>query len=204
MSQQRDNDRPREKKSWREIDKARESGVRKTAPEDREKERALQANSSAYDKYKKNLERLWNTGNMVALLEERGEVPTAVAQAAGVTQDVEPARAVIRKSPEVLAKEKDVREGVRKAVGPTAVKEAVNAFLALQDWLPDDVEFLSKVLASPVELHQTKALRVLNKRVDLGQSQNARLLKGRLQTVALTAGDDETKELATSVRGKLG
>lgn len=201
---QRDSDRPREKKTWRERDKARESGQPRQSPEDRDRERGLQANTSAYDKYKKNLEKLWSSGNMVALLEERGQVPTSVAEAAGVTAEVEPQRAVIKRTVEDRAKEKEVREAIRKAVGPMEVKAAVTAFLAFQEVLPDELEFLSKVLASPVEQHQTLALRGLDQRLDLATSPSARLLKGRLQTVALTASDDETKKLAQSVRSKLG
>ncbi|MBI5496804.1 MAG: hypothetical protein HY904_17455 [Deltaproteobacteria bacterium] len=205
MTRERDSDRPREKRSWREIDRARESGQQRQSPEDRDKERGIQQNGTAYDKYKKNLERLWNTGNMLELLEQRGEVTTARATAAGVAhEEAEPQRPVIKRTPEERAKERDARESLRKAVGPAEVKAAVEGYLAVAKVLPDDMELLSKALASPAERHQAAALRLLDQRANLGADAAARLLKGRLQTVMLTASEPETKTLAESVRAKLG
>ena len=201
---QRDSDRPKEKKSWREIDRGRDSAQRRQSPEDREKERVLQNNGSAYEKYKKNLEKLWNSGNMLEQLEQRGQVSSQQAAAAGLPQEQEAQRPVIKAKAEDRAKEKDARDGLRKAVGPVEMKAAVDAYLAIKEPLPDDLELLSKVLASPVERHQQAALRGLDAHPELATSASARLLKTRLQTVQLTASEDETKTLAQSVRAKLG
>ncbi|MEW5854176.1 MAG: hypothetical protein AB2A00_35710 [Myxococcota bacterium] len=189
MSSYRDNDRPREKKSWREIDKQRDSSQRR----DRDRPAGgLQQNTTAYEKYKKDLEKLWsNGGKMITSADAPASMP-------------EPLRAVVKKPSEEQQKEREVREALRKAAGPAEVKKAVEEYLALKTALPNDLELLSKAMSSPVEAHQVAALRGLAEREDLAQSASARLLKTRVQTVLLTASDEETRTLAATVKGKLG
>lgn len=191
MSGYRDSEKPREKKSWRDIDKARDGGHRRERDE-RERNNPIQQNSSAYERYKANLEKMWaNGGKMITAAEAPASMP-------------EPMRAVLKKPSEEQQKEKELRDAMRKAVGPMEVKKAVEAYLQFRPAIPDDLELLSKAITSPTEAHQAAALRGLDKRTDLATNASARLLKTRLDTVLLVAQEDETKALAKSVRAKLG
>jgi hypothetical protein len=190
MGDYRDGDRPRDKKSWKDIDRARDGGQRKS-PEDRDRN-PLAQNTSAYDRYKKNLEKLWQSG---------GKMITAAEAPASMP---EPLRAVLKRPTEDQQRERDARESLRKAAGPVEVRKAVEGYLAARSSLPDDLELLSKAMTSPSEAHQLAALRGLDQRPDLGTNASARLLKSRLETVVLTASEDETRDLARSVRQKLG
>jgi hypothetical protein len=194
MTGYRDGEKPREKKSWREIDKARESGSRRETRDDRERHPPLNGNNSAYEKYKKDLERLWGNGRL-------GEI-TGAPQ--GKEESQEPQRAVIKKPQDDRLKERDAEENLRKAVGQLEVRRAVEALLEARSTLPNDFELLSKALASPSESHQQVALRALDERPELVGASKASLLKSRLQTVMLTASEDETRRLAQSVRARLG
>lgn len=204
----RDQDQSREKKTWREVDRGRDSGQGRREKEDRERAAvATGGNSNAYDKYKKNLERLWNQGGgklMELVGEKNGAHPAAAVEAAEEPESTEPQRAVIRQKPEDRAKEREVRETLRKAVTPMEVRTAMVAYLAVRTLLPDDVETLSKILSSPTEDHQQRALKALLERQDLASPQTAKLLKGRLQTILLTASESETRTLATEVKTRVG
>lgn len=204
---ERDSDRPREKKTWRELDKARDSGAGRREREDRERAAALTGGSNtAYDKYKKNLERLWSQGGgkLMELVGDKKDAPPGAQEALSETETAEPQRAVIKQKTEDRQKEREVREGLKKAVTPMEVKAAVNAFLAVKTTLPEDLETLSKVLSSPTEDHQQRALKGLLERTDLNTTQGARLLKGRLQTILLTAGEEDTRALANEVKSRVG
>jgi len=198
----RDSDKPREKKSWREIDKGRDNSQARRDREDRERnQNAITGDKTAYDKYKKNLEKMWNTGQAFQVLEEKRQEVSG-----GAPPPDEPAgekRAVIRPPSEDVKKEREARTALLKAITPMEVKTAAAALLAIRPTLPDELELLSKVLSSPSEAHQVAALRLLDARSDLATNPSARLFKGRLQTVLLTASDDETKTLAQSVKSKL-
>ena len=206
MSSQRDSDRPRERKSWREIDKARDTSVRR---EDRERAAGFQGNSTAYDKYKKNLEKLWGTaggggGKLMELVEQRVGAPPSGGAPADAPELGEPQRAVIRRGNEDQAKEREARDALKKAATPLEIKTAVAAYLTLRPQLPDDLELLGRALGSPVEEHQLQALRGLEARTELGAAASSRLIKSRLGTILLTASQEDTRALANSLKARLG
>lgn len=170
-------DRP--KKSWRELDAQRDRGGAKPrkSPEDRTQERVEK--TAAYSKYKNQLDKLFTPGT---------ELPDSLKAKLG------PA------SPEAQEK-KRLTEALRSA--PNA--ESLAAYLGSGLPLPtDDPRLLMSLLDVRDEALVRPVLSALLEIVEGGKKPNRMLLLQRLQAVRTRAEDDETIELADTVRAALG
>ena len=90
-------------------------------------------------------------------------------------------------------------DAVRKATSPKDIQKAVDALLAEQD-LPREPDVLIKVLAHPRARGAEQALNKLLEYIEAsGKPENARLFKTKLQTLKLTADDDDVSELCDKI-----
>src|SRR5450432_3067520 len=131
----KDDEGERPKKTWREIDKNRGRSRHTSTSSDRERERFEK--TTAYTRYKQNLERVFAGGELSDALRERLD-PTG------------------------KTKEKDVvLKKIREAEDPKSFAAAVDDLLARFE-LPDDLYLLDRILEHPRSEVVLKALAHLN------------------------------------------
>ncbi len=167
-------DRP--KRSWREIDKTRDKSGRRTSS-DRDRERFER--TTAYSRYKQNLEKVFSGGELSEAMRERLD-PTGEGKARD---------AALKK--------------VREAEGSKAFAEAVDAFLE-KNVLPDDPYLLDRILDHPKAGVVQLALDQLTALVEAGKLvKPPASLKQRLQSLELTSDDPDVQEKAQALAKKL-
>jgi hypothetical protein len=175
----RDDDRPREKRSWRDIDKMRDgkkSGARTSSDRDRERfER-----TPGYTQYKSALERMFRGGELPEPLRDRID-PTGEN----------------KKRDEALKK-------LRDAESPAQFDAAVDAFLAEFKAFPDDPYLLDQALGHKNPRVVEQSLDQLLRLAGEGALKPPRSLAQRLQSLQLMSDDgdvqDKAKALAAKVR----
>lgn len=170
----RDNDeRPR--RSWREIDQMRDS--KRSGGGGRSRggglSRSGELRGQAAERYKGQLDRIFSGG---------GLPDEIIRNAPGLS--------------ELSKSESGERLDVlRAATTSKEIEKAVDDILQ-HDSLPRDADLLAKVLGHPRAKGAVPALELLLDIVQNdGQPENARLLKSKLQTLKLTADDDDVAEL---------
>jgi hypothetical protein len=174
----RDNDggdKPR--RSWREIDKNRGKSSHTRTSTDRERDRFEK--STAYSRYKQNLERVFSGGELSEGMRDRLD-PTG----SGKARDA-------------------LLKNVREAEDNKSFAEAVDALLA-QGEFPDDPYLLDRALehpASPVVLKAIAQLAAL--RADGKLPKPPASLKQRLASLELTHDDPEVQDEAKALAKKL-
>lgn len=170
-----DDDNPRPKKSWREIDKMRDRSGGSSRRDSRERERF--ESSTGYTKYKTNLERLFSGG---APLPEhlRG------AQDAGE------------------AERDDERKKLFAIEDTKAFYAAASEFLKKSE-LPDDPRLLDRLLGHPDESIVEKALGRLEELQRAGTLKAPPALKNRLSSVEIETGDPAVRRRAAELRKAL-
>jgi hypothetical protein len=171
-------DREKPKKSWRDIDKAKDgSSHRKDEPKRQTKEA-----TGAQKQYRATLDRLFDQGEAGRLL---GKNRT--------TEKVD-AKADTRLS---------LIRAVRDAIGRDDITRAVDKLLELGS-LPQEEEVLTQAIEHRDEAKARMALEGLLSWLDRNRLRRQATLKARLQGMVDNANDDETRELARKVRDKLG
>src|SRR5215472_8436253 len=138
----RDDEGERPRKSWREIDKARGRSRHVSTSSDRERERFEK--TTAYTRYKQNLERVFAGGELSDALRDRLD-----PSGKGKAKDV------------VLKK-------IREAEDAKSFAAAVDELLAQHD-LPDDPYLLDRMLDHPRTEVVLKAIEHLNALADEGK-----------------------------------
>jgi hypothetical protein len=93
--------------------------------------------------------------------------------------------------------------GIKQAVSPDEVTNATDAFLAAGFAWPLDEDTLSKVLGHRSEKVLVEALTQLRKYLESSAPKNPRLLKSRIDNVALLANSSELRELCATLRTAL-
>ena len=88
---------------------------------------------------------------------------------------------------------------IRKATSPREVESAINAFRERGHTLPEDAEILSKALGHSDDAVLLDALRGLLALVDAGKEKSPKLLKTRLDNVALLTASAEVREMCGEV-----
>ena len=162
-----DDDKPR--KSWREIDQARESG-RSGRGEHRDS--GLKETSREYRNYKSKLNALFEgSGDADA----KGRVPRRESMI-----DKPAARSIV------------------DAVGPKAIKEALAAYRA-EHGFPEDEEALGKILDLSDEALVLEALSTVARLHGEGKLKRAAALKARIKTAQATIDDRDVQARAREV-----
>lgn len=168
-------DRP--KKSWREIDRAREKGSTRRDPEERQKEKA--GKTAAYAKYKSQLDKLFTPGGAA--------LPEALKAQLGPAS---PAH--------------EERRRLMDALKSSPSRDTLRAYLDAGHPLPEDPRLLTHLLDIRDEPLLRKVLEALRGLVASGKAPSRMLLLQRLQALENFAEEQETLELARAVRAALG
>ena len=169
-----DDDRPRPKKSWREIDKMRDRG----GPSRRDqRERESFERSTGYTKYKTNLERLFSGG---APLPEhlRG------------------------KADEGDEERDEERKKLFAIEDPKAFYAAATEYLKKNE-MPADPRILDRLLGHPDEETVDKALARLEELHKAGTLKAPPALRNRLSSVEIESGNPQLRRRAAELRKAL-
>jgi hypothetical protein len=170
-----DDDSPRPKKSWREIDKMRDRG----GPSRRDsKDRERFENSTGYTKYKTNLERLFSGGG------------------AGLPDHLRP-----EQDPAEVQRDEE-RKKLFAIEDPKAFYAAATEYLSKHE-MPDDPRILDRLLGHPDESILEKALARLEELHKAGTLKAPPALRNRLSSVEIESGDPSIRRRATELRKSL-
>lgn len=170
-------DRP--KKSWRELDRQRESGggsARRRDPTERNRERA--SKTQAYSAYKSQLDKLFTPGG--------AQLPEHMREKLGPQSDDAKARRALL-------------EALTKAPGEASLR----ALLEAGEALPEEPRLLMSLLDVRDEALLRPVLQQLLDIVEDGKKPNRMLLVQRLESVKNFAEEDETLELVSMLRAAL-
>lgn len=207
--------------------RVRADGTRVESTELEERIKARVAQNSAYEKYKASLHAYFNGDaplpeNLREMLSTRPGAEQVLGESAEAAPEAEKGAARPRKSkgkngpPDrgnpgekktrrmVSSKGGDFAslvEAIRKSSSPRESEQSVNALLASGHALPTDAEILSKALGHSDEAVIEKALRGL---LDIPEEvKSPRLLRTRLDNVALLARTSEVRELCDELKSRL-
>jgi hypothetical protein len=164
-------DRP--KKTWREVDAARGKSPHRRDPEERSREKASQ--TAAYSAYKSQLDKLFKPGG------------TALPEAM---------RAQLGPPSAESAERRKRAEALRTAPGADTLRACVDA----GDPLPDDPRLLTGLLDVRDEALLRAVLSALLAQVEAGKKPNRMLLLQRLTAALSFAEEQETRELAATLK----
>ncbi|MFH1130608.1 MAG: hypothetical protein V1754_04695 [Pseudomonadota bacterium] len=171
-----DDDRPR--KSWREIDKAKDRSAHRK--EERPAHGGGKSTKRTQQSYRATLDRLFESGRVGQLIEKK---------APGSTEGAEGGRIKLLRK-------------IKEAEGVNAVTEAVDVFLK-EHPLPDDSEILAKMLEHRDPDRQQEALERLHKVINVDPPKRARALIGRLKLIRDTADEPVMIKIASELIEKL-
>jgi hypothetical protein len=197
---ERDRDRDRPKKSWREIDSQRDrSGG--SRPQGQPKPSPRQAEQASKN-YRAQLDALF----------AKGEVGKFAAKLAGGPPGMrsEPAPAKKEEAappPPPEPPKEDPRAVLRKklleALGRDEISRAFDRYLKAHG-MPADFELLEQGLEHNKPERQLDVLGALDKLLDKEKPKRSRTLVGKLRFIEETSSDDDLKSAATRIRTKIG
>lgn len=169
-------DRP--KKSWREIDAARDKqrGAKRRDPDERLRERA--SRSAAYSKYKSQLDKLFKPGG--------ADLPESLKAKLGPTS-------------ETSQKSREAAQALRNEPS----EKTLTAYLDTGAPLPDDPRLLMSLLDVRNETLVRPVLESLLDLVEGGKKPNRMLLIQRIEALKNWAEEEETLDLASTLRAAL-
>jgi hypothetical protein len=177
MARETDSGDDRPRKTWRERDKGRDKSRHVSTSSDRERERFEK--TTAYTRYKQNLEKVFSGGELSDAMRERLD-PTGQGKARD---------ALLRK--------------VREAEDNPTFHAALEEFLAREDF-PDDLYLLDRALDHPNGTVVGKALDRLEALSGEGKlAKPPKSLKQRLASIELTADDPALQERAHNLKSRL-
>ena len=169
------------KKSWREIDNAKNKSTHISKDERAIPKRQKAAAKSAYSKYKSELDKLFDTG-----------------EATGTVQHL-----VKTKSTKGGSSERQtLLKKIRKEDSLIEITKLVTLFSSKYDF-PEDEELLIYVIEHPDESIALKGLKILAEIARLRPLKHKKLMPELLKTIELTAMDDDLRELAVTMRKSL-
>jgi len=169
-----DDDRPRQKKSWREIDKMRDRG----GPSRRDsRDRESFERSTGYTKYKTNLERLFSGG---------APLPDHLKGKSGEGEE----------------EREEERKKLFAIEDPKAFYAAATEYLKTNEF-PHDPRLLDRLLGHPDETTVEKALGRLEELHKAGTLKAPPALPNRLASVELDTGDPQIRRRAAELRKAL-
>jgi len=169
-----DDDRPRQKRSWREIDKMRDRG----GPGRRDqRDRESFERSTGYTKYKTNLERLFSGG---------APLPEHLRGKGGEGDE-----------------ERDEERKKLFAIEDTKAFYASASEYLKSNEMPNDPRLLDRLLGHPDEDTVEKALSRLEELHKAGTLKAPPALRDRLASVELESGDPKIRRRAAELRKAL-
>jgi hypothetical protein len=171
-----DEERPR--KSWREIDKAKD---RSRHRQDEKPAGERKRGPGSQKSYRAALDRLFQTGKIAQLVDQRA--PGSTAEGAGETRL------------KMLAR-------IKQAVGRDAITQEVDAYLQGHE-LPDDMEILEKALEHRRVALRLEAMQRLERLLDREQPRRRRAMVAQLKLIRDLGDDPELVELATRLIPRL-
>jgi hypothetical protein len=163
----------RPKKSWREIDKAREQSSQRRENPTRESARSL----GAQRQYRATLDRLFDSGEATRLLGKKVEPPAQNSRLGAI-------------------------RAVKEAIGKSEISSAVDALLAFGS-LPEDEEVLTQAIDHRDESKVRLAMETLQQWLDKNQPRRKGTLRARLEGLRQLAEEEETKLLASALLERL-
>jgi hypothetical protein len=213
-----DRDRPRAKKSWREIDQTRGKG---RTSSDRPEPRPNSAQAAAQKSYRAALERAFEAGTLAELAKtiSRPEEPRTPRPAPVPQPSADGTPAVAAAAPEApapappdpaQAAQAADRENrmkliarIKEAEGRDVITRAIDAFLARYPKLPDDFEVLTKALSHKDDERIVVTLAAIETLLGKEKPRRARTLQGQLRFLEETHSDPEIRTRAAAVRARL-
>lgn len=208
-------DRP----SWKEIDRVRDGGG--GGRRKKKEERELKEHSTRYDRYKADLNRLFDQGMAGELLKKvpSNIIPSEVADAIEVEEKAKkeaeaeaessgksPRRKGNGRIPKDSSRSSSRLKLIRTIVDtqdPAKLRAAIDE-LAQMTGLPDDFEVLTRVLEHPDEILVRQAVaKMLVLLPKLAKIPRRQSLKERLRTTSQTAKDTGLRTQAAELFGKL-
>ncbi len=173
------------KKTWREIDNAKEKGGSKSdaAVKPKKKSSSQAAGDAAYAEYKKQLEAFFSGGKPPEGLKK--EMSGASASMSGG----------------VFA----LGAAIKKATSQKELADAAAAYKAAgYEFGDEDGEMLTALLELQNEEIQMEAMRLLSSRLDKGAPvPSPSLTKAKLDLIIVSASEDETAELAEELKRRI-
>ena len=206
---ERDRDRDRAKKSWREIDKQRD-GSRTSEPPRRDDPRTRAQEDRASKAYRAQLDALFERGEVGKFAEKlvSGRSDSPIGQpmpaqkkpetAAPAQEAPKPAPAEKQDDPRAL-----LRKKILTAIGREEISRAVDKYVKAHG-MPRDFEVLEQALEHNKEERLVEALTVLESMLERDKPKRSRTLIGKLRFIEETSGDAELVAFAGRIRGKLG
>lgn len=207
--------------------RVRTDGTKASSGDDpaEERLRARVRQNTAYEKYKASLHEYFNGGkplpdSLKAMLATRPGAEEHGVEAVEAEEAEAPAPQQQKKAAKEAAKEAAPRrprrmapsasgdygslvEAIRKASSPREVESAVDALRAAGHALPADGELLSKALGHKDEAVICDALRGLLEVAEQGGIKSPRLLRTRIDNVALLASSSEVGVLCGELKTRL-
>ncbi len=171
-----DDDRPR--KSWREIDKGRDHSSHRQD----ERPQGGRQNAQKNRSYRAALDRLFDSGKIADLVEER--VPGTKAAVAGGEDRLK------------------MLTSLKKATGRDQITKQLDAYLASYDF-PEDLEILGLALEHRNPSTQLEAMERIDKQLDHEKPRRCRAMVGQLKMIRDTEYDEELVELAKKLIDRL-
>jgi hypothetical protein len=172
-----DDERPR--KSWREIDKAKDRSAHRK--EERPAFEGKRGGVRSQKTYRAALDRLFESGKISELV---GKETSADGAPAGGSR--------IR----MLAR-------IEKAVDRETICKEVDAYLQEHD-LPDDIDILGKVLEHRDPALQRQAMERIDRLLEQGKPKRQRAMVAQLKLIRDTGYDEEGVQLAKKLLERLG
>lgn len=190
-----DDERPR--KSWREIDKAKDRSVHRkeerSAFEDRRK------GAHRKKSYKAALDRLFESGKIADLVEAQvggGAKGTKGARGEKDAKSEKGAKSAGGNRIKALAR-------IRDAGNRDEVTEAANAFWERFGELPEDLEIWGRILEHRNPSRQLDAMERIDSLLDAQEPKRSRAMVGQLRMIRDIGDDPEMSELAIKLIERL-
>lgn len=207
------------------MDGTKTNGARKDDDASLDSLRARVAKVTAYEKYKEQLNELFDgKRELPQQLRDLLATRPGAAEHGFVEDEDKPAQKngaddkKKRRSKKDAAPERDsgrrrvsaaadrkneLVAALRRATSPRDAETAIDALRADGFSIPLELELLSKALSHKDEEVIAEALRGLDTVVEGPQTKGANLLKGRLKNVALLASSSEVRELCATLQTRL-
>lgn len=181
-------DRPR--KSWREVDAARD----RSRPERREATSAPRSNERASKKYRAALDAVFEKGEVGSIASKLSPPDPATAPA--------PAPATARAAPPPDEARGPLRKRILDAVGREEISRAMERYVKVYG-MPEDFELLAQALEHTRPARVAEALTALETLLGREKPKRSRTLVGKLRFLEETSDDPQLQEMAARVRARL-
>lgn len=181
MSKRDDDDRERDRPSWRDIDRRKDKSSHIDRTDPYKKTRRGQRVDSSSKGYRAALDKLFDGGELPDRFQRLTKARDTLATGEG-----SPRQAALKR--------------LRNAVGRGDVVEAVKELLEIDGALPREPDALLSALQHPDESIQRQAISLLKELVAERPLKRGDLLRQRLRRIEELAEDPETVKLASELR----